>query len=242
MSALPSGEFFQTTHWTVVLAAGQKHTVESDAALEKLCAIYWFPLYAYVRRRGHSKEDAEDLTQAFFAAFLAKDFLTGLSAERGRFRAFLLAALKHFLANQWDRSQSQKRGGAIAHLSLDWQSADTQFQVAATDVQSPDRAYDREWALTLLGTVIQRLATESAAAGRRRQFEELKVLLTAGKGAVPQSATAEALGMSDGAVRVALHRLRHRYRELLRDEIAQTLADPSGMDEEMRALIAALAG
>jgi RNA polymerase sigma factor (sigma-70 family) len=242
MSALPSGEFFQTTHWTVVLAAGQKHTLESDAALEKLCATYWFPLYAYVRRRGHSKEDAEDLTQAFFAAFLAKGFLNGVSAERGRFRAFLLAALKHFLANQRDKSQSQKRGGAVTHLSLDWQSADTQFQVAATQEQSPDNAYDREWALTLLGTVIQRLAAECAAAGRGRQFEELKVFLTAGKGAVPQAATAEALGMSDGAVRVALHRLRKRYRELLRDEIAQTLADPSGMDEEMRALVAALAG
>ena len=234
-----SEEYFQSTHWTVILAAGRKHTPESDVALEELCATYWFPLYAYVRRRGHSKEDAEDLTQAFFAAFLAKNYLDQISAERGRFRAFLLASLKHFLANESDKSLRQKRGGGATHLSLDWQSADTQFQVAATTEQSPDQAFDREWAVALLGKVVERLAVESERAGRARQFAELRIFLTAGKGAMPHAAVAETLGMDEGAVRVALHRLRKRYRELLREEIAQTLTDASDLDEEMRALVGA---
>lgn len=242
MSQASSDGFFQSTHWTVILAAGQKHTPESAVALEKLCATYWFPLYAYVRRRGHSREDAEDLTQAFFAAFLARNFLEQVSAERGRFRAFLLASMKHFLANESDKSNRQKRGGGATHLSLDWQSADTQFQVAATAEQSPDQAFDREWAVALLGKVVERLEAESVAAGRARQFAELKVFLTAGKGALPHAAAAEALGMDEGAVRVAVHRLRKRYRELLRDEIAQTLTDPAYLEEEMRALLGAFAG
>ena len=241
MTEALSGECFHTTHWTVILAAGRKHTPESDAALEKLCATYWFPLYAYVRRRGHSREDAEDMTQAFFAAFLAKNYLDQVSAERGRFRAFLLASLKHFLANESDKSQRQKRGGGAPHLSLDWQSADTLFQVAATTEQSPDQAFDREWAVALLGKVVERLEAESAASGRGRQFAELKIFLTAEKGALPHAAAAEALGVDEGAVRVAVHRLRKRYRELLREEIAQTLTDASDLDEEMRALTGAFA-
>jgi len=236
------GDIFATTHWTVVLAAGKRHTPQSDGALEQLCRTYWFPLYAYVRRRGHVKEDAEDLTQAFFARFLEKNYLEGLSAERGRFRAFLLAALKHFLANEWDKSQRQKRGGGAAHLSLDWQTADTQFQIAAKAEPSPDQAFDREWAVALLAKVIERLRAECEAEGRGRQFEELKVSLTAGKGAVSHAAAARALGMDAGAVRVAVHRLRKRYRQLLRDAIAQTLADPAQVDEEMRALFGAFSG
>src|SRR5689334_16551695 len=140
------GDVFATTHWTVVLAAGKRHTPQADHALEELCRTYWFPLYAYVRRRGHSKEDAEDLTQEFFARFLAKNYLAGLSAERGRFRAFLLASLKHFLMNEWDKSQRLKRGGGAVPLSLDWQTADTQFQIAASAEAGPDTAFDREWA------------------------------------------------------------------------------------------------
>ena len=140
-----------------MLAAGKRSTPQSDRALEELCRTYWFPLYAYVRRRGHTKEDAEDLTQAFFARFLEKNYLDGLSAERGRFRAFLLASLKHFLANEWDKSRRQKRGGGVTPLSLDWQTADTQFQIAATAEPSPDKAFDREWAVTLLAKVIERL-------------------------------------------------------------------------------------
>ncbi|MGA9450093.1 MAG: RNA polymerase sigma factor [Verrucomicrobiia bacterium] len=234
------GDIFATTHWTVVLAAGRRSTPQSNGALEELCRTYWFPLYAYVRRRGHTKEDAEDLTQAFFARFLAKNYLEGLSAERGRFRAFLLAALKHFLANEWDRSQRLKRGGGETPLSLDWQTADTKFQVAVNE-PSPDKAFDREWALVLLAKVIERLQKECESDAKATLFEQLKIFLTAGKDGTAQAEVAKALGMEEGAVRVAIHRLRKRYRHLLRDEIAQTLADHADVDEEMRALFGAFA-
>lgn len=233
------GDVFATTHWTVVLAAGKRSTPQSDLALEQLCQTYWFPLYAYVRRRGHTKEDAEDLTQAFFARFLAKNYLDGLSAERGRFRAFLLASLKHFLANEWDKSQRQKRGGGATPLSLDWQNADTQFQVAAVNEPAPDRAFDLEWAVALLARVIERLKAECAADGKAKLFEQLKVFLTAGKGDLSHAEAAQSLAMDETAVRVAVHRLRKRYRQLLRDEIAQTLANAADVDEEMRALFGA---
>jgi RNA polymerase sigma factor (sigma-70 family) len=233
------GDIFVTTRWTVVLAAGRRQTPHADRALEELCRTYWFPLYAYVRRRGHAKADAEDLVQAFFARFLAKNYLEGLSAERGRFRAFLLASLKNFLTNEWKKSQRLKRGGGETVLSLDWETADTKFQVASTAEQSPDKAFDREWAVALLAQVIERLRAECAADGKAKQFEHLKIFLTAGKGAVPHADVARALGMDEGAVRVAAHRLRKRYRELLRDEIAHTLADPARVDEEMRALFVA---
>ena len=233
------GDIFATTHWTVVLAAGKRSTPQSDRALEELCRAYWFPLYAYVRRRGHTKEDAEDLTQAFFARFLEKNCLAGLSAERGRFRAFLLASLKHFLANEWDKSRRQKRGGGVTPLSLDWQTADTQFQIAATSEPGPDKAFDREWAVTLLAKVIERLRAECETNGRGKQFAVLKIFLTAGKGELSHANAAKALDMDESTVRVAVHRLRKRYRQLLRDEIAQTLADSADVDEEMRALFGA---
>jgi RNA polymerase sigma-70 factor (ECF subfamily) len=233
------GDVFATTHWTVVLAAGRRHTSQSDGALEQLCRTYWFPLYAYVRRRGYPKEDAEDLTQAFFARFLAKNYLAGLSAERGRFRAFLLASLKHFLINDWKRARRQKRGGGEAPLSLDWQTADTKFQVAATNEPSPDKSFDREWALALLAKVIEQLQKECEAEGKAKLFAQLKIFLTAGKDGTAQSEAAEVLGMEEGAVRVAIHRLRKRYRQLLRAEIARTLADAADVDEEMRALFGA---
>jgi len=224
-----------------VLAAGQRHTPQSAGALAELCQTYWFPLYAYVRRRGHSKEDAEDSVQAFFARLLEKNFLAGVANEKGKFRAFLLASLKHFLANEWDKTQAQKRGGGAAHLSLDWQTADTKFQVAATNEPSPDKAFDREWALALLAKVIERLQKECAADGKGKLFEQLKTFLMAGGGDSAQSEVAKSLGMEEGAVRVAVHRLRKRYRQLLRDEIANTLADAAQVDEEMRALFRAFA-
>ena len=233
------GDRFATTHWTVVLAAGRRHTPQSDGALEELCRAYWFPLYAYVRRRGHNKEDAEDLVQAFFARLLAKNFLAGLDSEKGKFRAFLLASLKHFLANEWDKSQTQKRGGGRPHFSLDWQTADTKFQVAATNAPSPDQIFDREWALALLAKVIGRLEKECAADGKAALFAQLKMFLTAGKGEAAQRDVADALGLEEGAVRVAVHRLRKRYRILLREEIAQTLANAADVDEEMRSLFGA---
>lgn len=225
-----------------MLAAGRRHTPQSDRALEELCRTYWFPLYAYVRRRGHSKEDAEDLTQNFFARFLEKNYLEGLSSERGRFRAFLLASLKHFLANEWDKSQRQKRGGGVTPLSLDWQTADTQFQIADTAGSSPEKAFDREWALALLARVIERLRAECAAEKNDRLFAVLRPFLTVGKSAIPYAQAAAELGIAEGAARTAAHRLRRRYREVLRDEIAQTLSDPANVAEEMRALFEAFAG
>jgi len=233
---------FNTTRWSVVLTAGQRLAPKADVALAELCRVYWYPLYAYVRRRGHTREDAEDLTQAFFARFLEKNYLEGLSAERGRFRAFLLASLKHFLANEWDKARRQKRGGAVLHLPLDWQTADSRFQIAALDEPSPDAAFDREWALALLNKVIERLREECVAAGNGAQFEALKVFLTAGKGAMPYAEAARQINVDERAARVAVHRLRKRYRLLLRDEIAQTLNDPTQVDAEMQALFGAFRG
>jgi len=161
------GDIFATRHWSVVFAAGRKRTPQADAALEELCRTYWFPLYAYVRRRAHSKEDAEDLTQAFFARFLEKNYLAGVRSEKGKFRAFLLAALKHLLANATDRAQSQKRGDGVTPLSLDWQTADTQFQITATAEPSLKIAFDREWALALLGKVIDACGQSARRTGRQ---------------------------------------------------------------------------
>ena len=235
------GDSFATTHWTAVLAAGRQKTPESDAALEELCRTYWFPLYSYVRRRAHSKEDAEDLTQGFFARFLEKNYLAGLSAQRGRFRAFLLAALKHFLANEGDKAKCFKRGGQAPHLSLDWATADARFQIATPAEASPEVAFDREWAVALLDQVIERLRAECEADGRGRQFGELKVFLTVGRGVLSHAEAARRLGLNEPAARVAVHRLRKRYRQLLRETIAQTLADPAQVDEEIRALFGAFA-
>jgi RNA polymerase sigma factor (sigma-70 family) len=240
--AVPAGDYFVTTRWTVVLHAGRKSSPQSDRALGELCQTYWYPLYAYVRRKGKTKEDAEDLVQAFFEKFLEKNYLEGLSAERGKFRAFLLASLKHFLANEWDKSQRQKRGGGAQHLSLDWQSADARFHLDPPDPASPDKTFDREWALALLERVIARLREECVAEGKAALFEQAKGYLMVGEQAIPYADAAQKLGMDEGAVRVAVHRLRKRYRELLRDEIAQTLDDPAQVAEELRSLQAALAG
>jgi RNA polymerase sigma factor (sigma-70 family) len=225
-----------------VLSAGRKSSPQSDSALGELCRSYWFPLYAYVRRRGHTREDAEDLVQAFFARFLEKNYLEGLRAERGKFRAFLLASLKHFLANEWDKSQRQKRGGGLEHLSLDWQSADNRYHLDPPDKESPDRAFDRQWALALLERVIMRLREECASQGKAPLFEHAKGYLMVSEATIPYHEAAQRLKMDEGAVRVAVHRLRKRYRELLRDEIAQTLSDPAQVAEELRSLQAALAG
>jgi RNA polymerase sigma-70 factor (ECF subfamily) len=207
--------------------------------MEDLCRAYWFPLYAYVRRRGYGKEDAEDLTQTFFARFLEINPLAGLQAERGRFRAYLLASLKHFLSNTRDHANARKRGGGAVHLSLDWQNADKKFQLVATEESSPDKAFDREWAVELLDNVIGRLRDECRAEGRERLFDVLKSCLVAAKNEMPHAESAARLGVSEGAVRVAAHRLRQRYRCMLRDEIARTLADPAQIDEELQALFGA---
>ncbi|MCU0776583.1 MAG: sigma-70 family RNA polymerase sigma factor [Akkermansiaceae bacterium] len=236
MPALPDG-FFATTRWTMVRDAG----ATAGDALESLCTAYWFPLYAYVRRHGFSKEDAEDLTQAFFAKLLERRDFAGLKQENGRFRAFLLAALKNFLSNERDRAGRLKRGGNITHLSLDWRSADTQFQIADGSQVSPDAAFDREWAVALLERVVVRLGGEFAAEGKMERFERIKPFLTMGRGEIPHASAAAELGMDEGALRVAVHRLRKRYRELLREEIAHTLSDPAMVEEEMKVLLGAFA-
>jgi len=232
---------FATTHWTAVIAAGRRSTPQSEKALAELCGNYWYPLYAYVRRRGNTREDAEDLTQSFFAKFLERNYLDGLSAEKGRFRAFLLASLKNFLANEWHKSRRQKRGGSSPVLSLDWQSADSRYQIDPADNLSPDRIYDREWALALLERVITRLRDESIAADKAQLFESLKPFLTADKSSMPYAQIAADLQMAEGALRVSVHRLRRRYRELLRDEIRQTLSDPAQLADEMQTLLGAFA-
>jgi RNA polymerase sigma-70 factor (ECF subfamily) len=233
------GDAFATTHWTAVLAAGRRSTPQADVALEELCRTYWFPLYAYVRRRGRTRQDAQDLTQAFFARFLEKNYLEGLSGERGKFRAFLLASLNHFLANEWDRATRQKRGSGQMTLSLDWQDADSRYQIDPADNLSPDKLYDRVWAVTLLERVLARLRAESESDGRAAAFEHLKPFLSAGRAAIPYAEAAAVLNVSEAAARVAVHRLRRRYRELLREEIRQTLSDPAQVEEEMRALFSA---
>jgi RNA polymerase sigma-70 factor (ECF subfamily) len=237
-----TGGIFATTHWTVVLAAGRTNSPQADVALEQLCRTYWYPLYAYVRRHGHSREDAEDLTQGFFARLLEKNYLEGITSDGGKFRSFLLVALKRFLANEWDRANRQKRGGGVPALSLDWQDAESRYQIAPADNLSPDKLYDRAWAVIVLERVITRLRDESGTEGKAGQYEQLKPFLMMGKSEIPYARAAAELKMSEGAVRVAVHRLRRRYRELLREEIAQTLANPAQADEEMQALFSALAG
>lgn len=228
---------FATTRWTLVRAAG----ASSADALESLCAAYWFPLYAYVRRHGFAKEDAEDLTQGFFAKLLERRDFAGLKQENGRFRAFLLASIKHLLANERDRAGRLKRGGNITHLPLDWGCADHQFQIADHGQVPPDAAFDREWAVTLLERVVVRLGDEAVAEGKAERFERMKPFLTMGRGEIPFSSAAEALSMDEGALRVAVHRLRKRYRELLKEEISHTLSDPAMVDEELAVLLGAFA-
>jgi RNA polymerase sigma-70 factor (ECF subfamily) len=226
---------FATTRWTVVRAAGES----AADALETLCEVYWFPLYAFVRRHGFSKEDAEDLTQAFFAKLLERKDFSELKQENGRFRAFMLAALKNFLSNERDRAGRQKRGGNITHLSLDWRNADAQFQIADVARLPPDEAYDRDWAVALLERVLVRLGEEFSAGGKAERFERMKPYLTMSKGEIPYAAAAMELAMDEGALRVAVHRLRKRYREQLKEEIAHTLSNPAMVEEELAVLLEA---
>jgi RNA polymerase sigma-70 factor (ECF subfamily) len=237
-----AGGVFATTHWTAVLAAGRCDSPHAQVALEELCHTYWYPLYAYVRRQGHSREDAEDLTQGFFARLLEKNYLEGITSDKGKFRSFLLVALKRFLANEWDRANRQKRGGGVLPLSLDWQDAETRYQINPADHLSPDKLYDRAWAVVVLERVITRLQSENAAEHKASLYGSLKSFLMMGKSEIPYAQAATTLDMSEGAVRVAVHRLRRRYRELLREEITQTLANPAQADEELQALFSALAG
>jgi RNA polymerase sigma-70 factor (ECF subfamily) len=235
-SSAPDVRDFRTTHWSVVVCARDDRS-GARMALERLCRTYWPPLYAFVRRSGMSPHDAQDLTQEFFARLLEKGWLDGVDRERGRFRSWLLAAMKHFLANEWKRGQRQKRGGAAAFCSLDEFDAETRLlHEPASD--SAEKVYDRRWAMTLLDQVMARLRTEMAGAGKLAHFEALKFCLTGEKTAYAE--VCARLGMSEGAVKVAVHRLRERYRALLRAEIAETVGTEEEIDDELRSLFAAL--
>lgn len=238
-SSSDSPRVFPNTRWSVVLAATQSNSSESAEALETICRAYWHPLYAYVRRCGHSPHDAQDLTQEFFQRLLEKHWLEGADRQKGRLRTFLVLALKHFMANEWRRTSAQKRGGNQSHVSLDTAFAES---CCAPDPElSPDEVFDRQWALTLLDLTLKQLQAEFAAAGKAGDFDTLKSCLMAEHGAIDYSAMAEQLGINAGAARVAVHRLRKRFRQLYREEIAQTLAEGADLDGELRHLAAALA-
>lgn len=234
-------DVFCSTRWTVIVAAGGVSSPESENALSQLCQTYWYPLYAYVRRQGHSKEDAEDLTQSFFERFLQKNSLQGLSSERGRFRAYLLACFKHFLANEWDKSMRQKRGGGVEHLSLDWQLGEERYQIEPVENTTPETLYDRAWAMALLERVLERLSLEYSTRENGLFYHQARQFLMPTGAEPPLGTAARAAGMEEGAFRVALHRLRKRYRETLREEIAQTLASPATLASELQSLQHALA-
>ncbi|MBX3747114.1 MAG: sigma-70 family RNA polymerase sigma factor [Verrucomicrobiae bacterium] len=232
---------FATTHWSVVLAARELGDAEqAHTALCRLCEDYWYPLYAYVRRRGHAHEDAADLTQAFFARFLDHGFIHDVTPGVGRFRSFLLSAIKHFLANEWDRARALKRGGGETPVSLDDEEARRRYALEPADPVTPETLYERRWALAVLEQVLARLRAEFDAREKGGLFDRLKVFLTADQPEGAYAATATAAGLSEGAVKVAVHRLRRRYGELLRAQIAGTVADPADVGAEVRHFIAML--
>jgi RNA polymerase sigma-70 factor (ECF subfamily) len=234
-----AGGYFATTRWTQVFAARDKESPESVAALEQLCRAYWRPLYSWLRRQGRTTHDAQDLTQEFFARLLEKDWLSAADREKGRFRTFLLVALKRFLADQWDRAQAQKRGGGRVVESLDTELIEQRLSDSGED--APDRVYERQWAMTLLDRSLGRLRREFEQAGRQAEFDAMKDCLTAGRGEIAYGEVAARLNLQEGAARVAVHRLRKRFRELFRQEIAETVAQEADIEDELRQLLAALA-
>ncbi|MEQ9408217.1 MAG: sigma-70 family RNA polymerase sigma factor [Fuerstiella sp.] len=230
---------FATTQWSLVLAAGEQGTEKSSRALEKLCRGYWPPLYAYARRRAVSIHEAQDLTQAFFERVLEQNYLADATPERGRFRAFLITAFKHFLANEWDRQTALKRGGKVRRLSLDFDSDRHAGRIETAHSETPDQIYERQWTLTLLDRVIQRLQREQERAGRGAEFHRLKHFIIGQSGESYAQAAAD-LGMNESAARMAASRMRQWYRQLLRDEIAQTVASPDDVDDEIQHMFAIL--
>jgi RNA polymerase sigma-70 factor (ECF subfamily) len=230
---------FHTTHWSLVLAAGREGTPRSAEALAELCGKYWPPVYAYVRRRVADVHEAQDLTQEFFARLLEKQALGKADPQRGRFRAFLLTAVKNFLANERDRADAQKRGGGRAVLPFDFAATDSRLSAEPADTMTPERLFDRQWAVLLLETALARLRAEYDEAGKGTLFERLKGGLS-GEAGLPLAEIARALDMTEAAVKSAAHRLRKRYRELLRGEVSETMADGEDIDDEIHGLFAAL--
>lgn len=234
-------DHFATTHWSVVLAAGAGASPEADRALEELCATYWPPLYAYARRLGHDPDGAADLVQSLFASLLERGDLAKVDPAKGRFRAFLAACLRHHAANERARDGAARRGGGRSLLSLDRGDAERRHAIDPGHDVTPERLFERQWALALLAEVLGRLRAEYAARGQERVFDALKTHL-AGEGDGTYAEAGTALGMSEGAVKVSVHRLRARYAEALRAAVARTLADPAEIDGELRALFDALGG
>jgi len=231
---------FQTTHWSVVLQAGLETSPERSAALEKLCRAYWQPVYFFARRRGYGDADAKDFTQQFFSRLLARNDFAGLDATKGKFRTFLLAAFTHFLANEHDRASAQKRGGGQITLPLDDLTDEQLGKLSGQESFPPAKWFDKEWAMTLLAQALARLKGQFTHGGKEQQFALLKPFLTS-EGTAPQyAAVAQELGVAPASVPVLVHRLRHSYREMVRAEIAQTVASPSDLEEEMRHLFAIL--
>lgn len=231
---------FLTTHWSVVLAAKNRQSPNYSHALETLCQTYWYPLYAFVRGSGYSPPDAQDLTQGFFAQLLAKDHLRVVEREKGRFRTFLKMAMKRFLSHERERNQAAKRGGGQVHLSFDTDTAEQRFQAERSDSLGADELYDRRWALTLLSEATTRLSAEYAAAGKSAELAGLKPYLTVERGSIPYAQVAADLKTTEGAARVAVHRLRKRFRTVFRQLIGETVSEGDEVDEEMRHIIRVL--
>ncbi len=234
---------FATTHWSVVLAAGQGDTSQSAAALEQLCRTYWYPLYCYTRRRGYTHEDAQDLTQGFLLQLLERQSLARVDASKGRFRSFLLASLNYFICDEYDRATAKKRGAGQLTLSfLDGAAADERYRREPVDDQSPDRLFERRWALALLDQVLARLEKEFREAEKNEQFLRMRSFLVGGSGEEGYAPAAAELAMSVEAFKKAVHRMRYRYYELFREEIANTVSDPAEVEDEMRYLCGVVAG
>lgn len=230
---------FVTTRWSVVLAAQDKSSPDSAAAWETLCRTYWYPLYAYVRHQGHNPHDAQDLTQEFIARFLAKDYLKAADREKGHFRTFLRVTLKRFLLNEWDRVRAQKRGGGQTFVSFDTEVAEAKYQGEPVG-QPPDQLYEREWAMALLQKTMTDLRGEYAKAGKTAEYERLKACLTADRGTIKYADIATDLGMTEGNARVAVHRLRKRFREVFREAVADTVSTAEDVDAEVRHVVSLL--
>ncbi len=238
----PSGpRQFATTHWSLVGAAKPDEARQTRAreALEELCRAYWYPLYAFVRSRGYSAVDAQDLTQAFFARIIETGGFASADRERGRFRSYLLGAMKHFLANEWHRARTQKRGGQVQFIEWDAVDLESRYAGASKQSDNPEHLFDREWALETTAGALHALRDEMVKAGKSEQFDALKGSLT-GEDAPPREEIAARLDMSEGAVKVAVHRLRQRYRKLLRAAIVETVSSEANLDDEMRYLLAVL--
>jgi RNA polymerase sigma-70 factor (ECF subfamily) len=233
-------ERFATTHWSVIVAARDGDAPQAREALAALCQTYWYPLYVYIRRQGYSWDEAQDMTQEFFARLLEKEALRLVDPAKGKFRSFLIAACKHFLANERDRARAVKHGGGHVFLPIDGRDAESRYQSEPAHGQTPEKAFERRWALTLLNQVLGRLRAQFQGADKGRLFDRLKGFLSKEKTAGGYEQAAQELGMTEGAVKVAVHRLRQRYRELLREEIGQTVRDPGQIDEEIRDLFHAL--